>query len=268
MSELVYVQHGAVAILTLNRPEKLNAFGGSMRDDMVSMLQRAAADDTVRAVVINGAGRAFCAGGDVSNLARVRNSADWVEFEGLLELGRQVVRTLRSMPKPSIAAVHGVAAGAGMSLALACDFRVATPDIQFIASFGRLGLHPDWGMTYTLPRVVGPSKALELVMTAEPVHAEEALRIGLINRLAPQEQLLESVMAWAELLAKRSPFAIARVRETFSQSLDLSFDDVFDSEVRAQLACIQSADVGEGLAAFLERRPAVFTGGTPAAKEG
>lgn len=258
--EVLYIQHGAVAIITLNRPEKLNALGGNMRDDLLSGLERAIADDSVRAVVITGAGRAFCAGGDVSNLTRLKKAGDALSFQGLLEAGRRVVGTLRSMPKPTIAAVNGVAAGAGMSLAVACDFRVASHDARFIASFGRLGLHPDWGMTYTLPRLVGTSRAMEYVMTAEPVSAEEGLRSGLVNKVAPEGALMETVMAFAEVLGRRSPHAIARVRESFGGSLDGSFEEVFNAEMSAQLSCFDSEDVSEGLQAFLEKREPVFKG--------
>lgn len=258
--EVLYVQHGAIAIITLNRPEKLNALGGNMRDDLLTGLERAAEDPAIRAVVITGAGRAFCAGGDVANLTRLRKANDTMSFLGLLESGRRVISMLRTMPKPTIAAVNGVAAGAGMSLAVACDFRVASHDARFIASFGRLGLHPDWGMTYTLPRLVGTSRAMEYVMTAEPVTVEEALRSGLVNRVAKEGALMEAALGMAELLAKRSPHAIARVRETFSASLDSTFQQAFDAEISAQLSCFESDDVNEGLQAFLDKREPHFSG--------
>jgi 2-(1,2-epoxy-1,2-dihydrophenyl)acetyl-CoA isomerase len=193
-------------------------------------------------------------------MARLRGERDDSRFLELLTVGREVVTSLRSMPQPSIAAINGVAAGAGMSLALACDLRVAADDAKLIASFGRLGLHPDWGMTYTLPRLVGPARALELVLTAEPVDAEAALRMGLVNRVAPADGLLEAAHALANTLAARSPHAMTRVRETFHRSLEHDFDQVFEDEISAQLSCFMSEDLAEGVQAFLEKREPVFRG--------
>lgn len=260
MSDVLFVKHEGVGVLTLNRPEKLNAFGGHMREELLAALQDAEAASDVRVLLLTGAGRAFCAGGDVANMKRLRDASDTGSFQGLLELGRQVVEQLRAGSKPSIAAVHGVAAGAGLSLALACDLRVCSADARFIASFGRLGLHPDWGMSYTLPRVVGPARALELVLTAEAVDAAEALRIGLVNRVAEEGQLLETAMKLAHTLSRRSPHALALSRSTLSHSLDRSWEEAFRAEVAAQLACFESEDLKEGLDAHFERREPGFKG--------
>lgn len=260
MSDVLWVRHDGVGLVTLNRPEKLNAFGGSMREDLLEALEQAIACDEVRVLLVTGAGRAFCAGGDVANMKRLRDTTDIGAFQGLLELGQRVVATLRTSPKPSIAAVNGVAAGAGMSLALACDLRVCSHDARFIASFGRLGLHPDWGMSYTLPRVVGPARALELVLTAEPVDAAEALRMGLVNRVAEEGQLIEVAMKLAHTLSRRSPHAMALSKETLGLSLERTFEDAFAAEVSAQLSCFESEDLLEGLHAHFDKREPGFRG--------
>ncbi|HVR41550.1 MAG TPA: enoyl-CoA hydratase/isomerase family protein, partial [Thermoanaerobaculia bacterium] len=172
-----------VTTITLNRPDKLNAFSGTMREDLLAALRAAEGDDACRVVVITGAGRAFCAGGDVENMARLQAANDTESFRKLLDAGRDVVVQIATMTKPVIASVNGVAAGAGCNLALACDYRIASDAAKLSESFIRIGLHPDWGGTWLLPRLVGRSKALELMMTGRMVDAQEALAIGMVDRV-------------------------------------------------------------------------------------
>src|ERR1043166_9525583 len=168
-----------VTTITLDRPQKLNAFSGTMREDLLAALRGAEGN----VGVITGAGRASCAGGDLELLAPVQETHDRDGFRKLLDAGRDVVVQIATMPKPVIAAVNGVAAGAGCNLALACDYRIASEAARFSESFVRIGLHPDWGGTWLLPRLIGASRAFELMATGRMVDADEALRIGLVDRV-------------------------------------------------------------------------------------
>src|SRR5687768_16443041 len=165
----------AIATITLNRPEKLNALAGSMREDLLAALQTVVADQRCRVVVITGAGRAFCAGGDVEFMSGLQRDRDTKSFQKLLDAGRDVILQIVEMPLPVIASVNGVAAGAGCNLALACDYRVASEDAKLGQTFIRIGLHPDWGGTWLLPRLVGHSRAFELMASGRMASAGEAL---------------------------------------------------------------------------------------------
>src|SRR5436190_16788956 len=178
---LITTTSGTITTITLNRPEKLNAFAGTMREELIDALRAAEADGDCRVVVITGAGRGFCAGGDVEYMSGLQKNGDVVAFRKLLDAGRAIVTTIAAMPKPVIAAVNGVAAGAGCNLALACDYRIASDAAKFSESFVKIGMHPDWGGTWLLPRLVGPSRALELLTTGRMVDAAEALAIGMVD---------------------------------------------------------------------------------------
>lgn len=248
----------AVATITLNRPDKLNAFTGTMREDLLDAL-RACEDDTdVRAVILTGAGRAFCAGGDVEFMSSLQKSGDVASFRKLLDAGRDVILQIATMGKPVIAAVNGIAAGAGCNLALACDYRVASESAKLSESFVRIGLHPDWGGTWLLPRLVGRSRALEILMTGRMVDAAEALAIGMVDRVASDavagsEQL-------ARTLAAAPPIALAGIKRALLASESNALRAQIDLESEHQLACFQSQDAAEGMAAFFEKRPAAFRG--------
>jgi 2-(1,2-epoxy-1,2-dihydrophenyl)acetyl-CoA isomerase len=185
---ILFEKSGVVARITLNRPEKLNAFVGSMREEIYEALCLAEAAD-VRAVVITGAGAGFCSGADVRFLAGVRNAGDAVSLDRVLRSARDVVSKIRALPKPVIASINGPAAGGGINLALACDLRVASERASFGETFIRLGLHPDWGGTFFLPRLAGSAVALEMMMSGDTVSAQEAYRLGLVNRVVPHEEL-------------------------------------------------------------------------------
>src|SRR3954452_7845743 len=178
-----------ITTITLDRPEKLNAFAGTRREELLAALRIAAEDEGCRVVIITGAGRAFCAGGDVEYMAGLQKKGDVDSFHKLLDGGRDIVTTIASMPKPVIASVNGVAAGAGCNLALACDYRIASDTAKLGETFVKIGIHPDWGGTWFLPRLVGPSRALELLTTGRMVDAAEALAIGMVDRVVPLSEL-------------------------------------------------------------------------------
>src|SRR3954469_11262608 len=201
-----------ITTITLDRPEKLNAFSGTMREELLEALRAAAGDSECRVVIITGAGRAFCAGGDVEYMSGLQKNGDIDAFRKLLNAGRDVVTQIAEMPKPVIASVNGVAAGAGCNLALACDFRIASDNAKLGETFVRIGIHPDWGGTWFLPRLAGPSRALEMLMTGRMVDSAEALAIGMIDRVVPLEELPPQTMTLARAIAQGPPLAIADIK--------------------------------------------------------
>ena len=249
-----------VARITLNRPEKLNAFAGTMRQEIADAVRSCAKDDAVRVLVITGAGRAFCAGADIGYMQELLANDDTEGFSALVEAGREVVTVVRETSKPVIASLNGAAAGGGANLALACDIRIASEKASIGQTFNRIGLHPDWGGTFFLPRLVGASKALELVWGADMVPAEEALRLGLVNRVVPHKDLARETDAFALRLAAKPPRAVALAKKAIYASERHRLEEMLTAELRNQLACFQTADAREGLAAFLEKRDAVFKG--------
>lgn len=249
-----------VVTVTLDRPERLNAFAGHMRRDLAEILERAGSDPRVRVVVITGAGKAFCAGGDVEAMAELMERRDTEEFARLLGAGRRVVAAIRQMPKPVIASIPGPAAGAGCNLALACDIRLAARSATFAQSFVRLGLHPDWGGTYFLPRIVPPNIACEMFFLGDPVGAEEAWRLGLVNRVVADEELEAETRRWAERLRAAPLAVIAAAKHAVYASDHASLEQMMQYELEAQLRCFQTQDAREGVRAFLERRQPRFTG--------
>jgi 2-(1,2-epoxy-1,2-dihydrophenyl)acetyl-CoA isomerase len=249
-----------IGTLTLNRPEKLNAFAGRMREEIADAVREMANDPDVRVLVVTGAGRAFCAGADIGYMRDLLERRDTEAFTALVEAGRAVVTTIRAVPKPVIASVNGPAAGGGANLALACDLRIASDRASVGQTFNRIGLHPDWGGTYFLPRLVGPSRALQLIFSAEMLDAEQALQFGLFDRVVPHEQLEAETLVAARMLAAKPPRALALAKQAVYTSSTASLDEMLDLELAHQLDCFQSEDAREGLAAFLEKRPPAFTG--------
>jgi 2-(1,2-epoxy-1,2-dihydrophenyl)acetyl-CoA isomerase len=231
-----------------------------MRQELVEAMDALAGDDDVRVLVITGAGRAFCAGADIGYMRELTERNDVDAFRALVEAGRAVVTTIRATPKPVIASLNGPAAGGGANLALACDLRIASERATIGQTFNRIGLHPDWGGTYFLPRLVGPSKAMELVFRAEMVGAAEALRLGLVNQVVPHEALAETTGALAAELAAKPPLALALAKKAILDSEGATLEAILDVEVANQVRCFQSADAREGLQAFLDKRAPAFTG--------
>jgi enoyl-CoA hydratase/carnithine racemase len=255
---ILFEKAGAVARITLNRPEKLNAFVGAMREEIYEALCLCDVEE-VRAVVITGTGKGFCAGADVRFLAEVRNTNDTESLARVLKLARDVVSKIRELPKPVIASVNGVAAGGGINLALACDVRVASERATFGETFIRLGLHPDWGGTFFLPRLAGTAAAIEMMMGGDVVSAEEAYRLGLVNRVVPHDTLEAATAEVAARFTRNSPRINAMIKRAIYQSLNATFDEMLDYETAAQKACFGLDDSAEGLNAFLEKRQPQFS---------
>ena len=256
---LLRVEDG-VAWITLNRPGRLNAFAGTMRDDLHDAIDRAGSSPEVRVLVITGAGRGFCTGADVEVMSDLLSRGDDTTFETLVQAGMRVIQRLRSVEQPVIAAVNGPAAGAGASLALACDFRVASERATIGITFNRIGLHPDWGATWTLPRLVGAGRAAELVMSGRMVEAREAERIGLFERVLADDWFEDEVKKLAKELAAKPPMALRLAKRTLAASLDSDLDAMLAAEREQQMRCFRSADAKEGIAAFNEKRTPVFRG--------
>ncbi len=260
MSELVLTAvHDGIATLTLNNPAKLNAFAGTMREESSAALDCVAADPRVRVLVITGAGRAFCAGGDVKHMVDLKHrDAGFEEMLPLLDAGRAVIERIDAMPFPTLAAVHGPAAGAGMNLALACDLRIASDQASFGETFARIGLHLDWGGSYFLSRLVGHAKALELCWLAEVIDAETALTLGLVNRVVPHERFTAEVAAFAQRLAAAPETSVRLLKRTLRAAGHRTLTECIEAEIDAQEQCWNSSDAAEGLSAFVEKRPAAF----------
>jgi 2-(1,2-epoxy-1,2-dihydrophenyl)acetyl-CoA isomerase len=253
-----------IAVLTLNRPEKLNAFAGDMRDQLNARLDEAAAHGGVRVLVLTGAGRAFCAGGDVEHMTELSaRNAPFDELAPLLEAGEGVMRRLAALPFPVIAAVNGVAAGAGANLALACDVRLASDAARLGETFVKIGLHPDWAGTYHLPRLVGTAKALDLCWTGELVDAAEALRLGLFQRVWPADHFEREWRAYAQALASGPQVAIRAAKATLGAAPHRTLHECLAAERAAQAACWASPDAAEGVRAFVAKRRPVFAAGVP-----
>jgi len=237
----------AVTTITLDRPEKLNAFAGTMREDLLAALRGAEGN----VVVLTGAGRAFCAGGDVEYMASLQETNDVDGFRKLLDAGRDVVVQIATMPKPVIAAVNGVAAGAGCNLALACDYRIASAQAKFGESFVRIGLHPDWGGTWLLPRLAGASRAFEMMATGRMVDAGEALRIGLVDRVA--DDLAAETETLARTIAAAPPALLADLKRALAASRTNGLGAQIELESEHQLRAFQSAEARQRIMAFLKR---------------
>jgi 2-(1,2-epoxy-1,2-dihydrophenyl)acetyl-CoA isomerase len=244
----------SIATITLDRPEKLNAFAGHMRRDLADALEHAASDRNVRVCIITGAGRGFCAGADVGYMAELMERQDADEFARLLGAGRRVVLAIRNMMKPVIASVNGPAYGAGFNLALACDLRIASTSATFSQSFVKVGLHPDWGGTFFLPRVVPTNLACEMFFLGEAINAERAERLGIVNRVVPEDELAAETLKLAERL-RDAPFrSIAAAKHAVYMSGESSLERMLQYETEAQLQCFQSPDAREMVKAFLEKR--------------
>ena len=240
----------AVATITLDRPDKLNAFTGTMREDLLTALCAAEGDAEVRAVVVTGAGRAFCAGGDVEFMHRLQQANDVASFRKLLDAGRDVILQIATMSKPVIASINGVAAGAGCNLALACDYRIAADTAKLSESFVKIGLHPDWGGTWLLPRLVGRSRAFELLATGRMVEAQEALAIGMVDRVVPAAELAAATETLARAFAAGSPTAVAGIKRALAAADRNALHAQLELEAEHQVACFGSEEARAKIAAF------------------
>ena len=247
----------AVALLTLDNPKNMNALDSEMKEDLARGIEEVRSNDSIKAVVITGSGKAFCAGGDVNSLATVNTAT----------AGRERIKTLHrwvadliNLEKPVIAAVNGYAVGAGCNLALASDIIIASTNAQFSEIFSKVGLIPDAGGLYFLPRLVGPAKAKELVFTGRMVGAEEAARIGLINKVVKPEELLSEAIALARQLAQGPSKALGLAKTLINRSLSWDLATLLENEALAQGLCLQTEDFQEGVRAFKEKREPKFSG--------
>ncbi len=251
---------GGVFTIRLNRPEKLNALDAETCRALVHALLRAADEKSVHVIMITGQGRAFCAGGDLDRIRDWRNRRAVAEFQSMLVSGKELCLAIANMPKLVVAAVNGPAAGAGMSIALACDLRVASDSALFTQSFTGVGLYPDFGATFFLPRLVGLSRASELFYTAEKITADDAHRIGIVYEVYPHEIFAEKFRELGEHLAAGPPIAYRDIKRTMIGDRHKELEDALDEEIRLQTHCFLSEDCAEGLKAFAEKRPPKFRG--------
>ena len=257
---LLVAESDGIMTITLNRPEKLNSFIGHMRRDLAEALEHAGSERHIRVVILTGAGRAFCAGGDIEFMAELMERRDTEEFARILGAGRRVILAIRQMNKPVVAAVNGIAAGAGCNLALACDLRIASTDASFTQSFVKVGLNPDWGGTYFLPRLVTPNKACELFFLGETIKADEAARLNIVNQVVSPEELESATQELAQRLKAAPPISIAAAKQAVYMSEANDLEEMMRSETESQIRCFESDDGHEGVRAFLEKREPKFTG--------
>ncbi|WP_440899283.1 enoyl-CoA hydratase-related protein [Actinosynnema sp.] len=259
MSELLVDDADGVRTLVLNRPEAFNSLTTSLKEALLAAVREAAADGSVRAVVLTGSGRAFCGGQDLKEHVALLESGDPAPLETVERHYNPLVSAIAAMPKPVVAAVNGIAAGAGASLAFACDLRVVSEKARFVMSFANVGLTADSGASWTLPRLVGAGRAAELLLLGEPVGAEEALRIGLVNRVVPGEERAGSAHALAARLAAGPTVAYAKIKEALAAAWG-TLDESLAVEARTQAEAGATEDHREGVAAFVGKREARFTG--------
>src|SRR2546421_8464340 len=257
---LLLEQDDGVLTITMNRPEVLNAFNDTMLAELTEAVEAAAQDEAVRCVVLAGAGRAFGSGQDLHSLAGGRSSGAIGVVSEHLQKYHRVVYAIREMLKPVIAAVRGVAAGISCNIALACDLRIAADDARFIEAFARIGLVPDGGGGYFLPRLVGFGKALELAMLADEVSGPEAERIGLVNKCVPLAEFESATKTFAQRLAQGPTRTYGLIKELMNKSLESDLQSSLRLEGELQDIAFETADHREGVAAFLQKRPARFTG--------
>jgi 2-(1,2-epoxy-1,2-dihydrophenyl)acetyl-CoA isomerase len=258
---LLYGVEDRIATLTLNRPERLNALGDSLRDDLYDAVTKSAANPNVGVLVITGAGRGFCSGGDVKAMSeREQSGAAPPPGERWAPLRDRIILAMRDCPKPVIAAVNGAAAGAGMNLALACDMRIASTAAKFSQAFVKRGLTPDWGGSWFLPRIVGTAKASELIFTGDTIDAAEALRLGIVNAVVAPEELMAEAYKLARKIAAGPAVAIQLAKRAIHHNQDVDLRAGLEFETFAQGICRDTDDAREGVKAFIEKRAPVFRG--------
>ena len=251
-------RRGAVLEITLNRPDVLNAFTDELHEDLRAAVTLAE-DPEVRAVILTGAGRGFCAGADLNSRRPVPGEKRDLAAS-LRDNYNPLILRIRALEKPVIAAVNGAAAGAGANLALACDIVLAAKSAKFLQAFARIGLVPDAGGTYTLPRLVGEARAKALMLLAEPITAEQAQSFGMVWQVHEDDALMDAARAMADRLANAPTFGLAQAKGLIQASGGNTLEEQLEAEAAAQFRCGNSHDFEEGVMAFLEKRPAAFTG--------
>lgn len=258
--ELLVQSDGGVAVFTLNRPEVLNSLTMGMMRGLTEGLRKAEKDKAVRCVILTAAGRAFCAGADLGDLRKRQAQQSFSLGDELRNHFNPLILQIRRMEKPVIGAVNGLAAGAGASLILSCDLKICADSAKFINAFAKVGLVPDSGITWFMPRFMGYSLALEHAWLAKPITAQQAAEFGWINRVVPAEQLMDAARALAAELARMPPMAIGLTKRAINRSLESGLEAQMEYEAQLQEILGKTKDHDEGVKAFLEKRPPVFKG--------
>src|SRR5882724_8911800 len=256
--ELIEATSGGVTTLTLNRPDRLNALSAPIMEGLLEALPRLGADGHVGVIVLTGAGRAFCAGGDVKRMAGEPDERSAPDAVQKLRARMEISRLLHEIPKPTIAMVNGAAAGAGLAMALACDMRFAGQSARFVTAFANVGFSGDFGGSYFLPKLVGTGKARELYYTAEPTDAAQALALGMVNRVVPDADLAEVTLEFARKLARGPRIALGLMKQNFNAAESGTLAELLDLEARHQIETDQTHDHKEAARAFVEKRAPVF----------
>ena len=246
-----------IGTITLDRPTALNSLDATLKRDLLGVIRVAGRDASVRAVILTGEGRAFCAGQDLKE--RLAPEAGPLDLE-VRERYNPIVLGLHRLAKPTVAAVNAVAAGAGAALAFACDLRIAAEGASFVLAFGRIGLVPDSGVSWLLPRLVGVARATELLLLPDPMTAEEAARIGLVGRVVPADRLMDEARSLAGRLAAGAPVALALTKRALERSLEVGLAEALEHEASLQGIAGRTADHAEGITAFVEKREPRFRG--------
>jgi 2-(1,2-epoxy-1,2-dihydrophenyl)acetyl-CoA isomerase len=260
-STLLFEQANGVATLTLNRPHVMNAFNADMRRELAEAVAQIEADPGIRAVIVTATGRGFCAGQDLRERIESYEAGQApVLGETLRQEYNPLILAMRRLPKPIVGAINGMAAGAGCSLALACDLRIASEQASFLQAFVRVGLVPDSGSSFFLPRLIGMARAAEMMFLAEPVNAAKALEIGLVNQVVPHGELLAQAGAVAARLADLPTRAIGQAKRQLNLALSGSLEAVLEEEASGQAMASQTRDHMEGVRAFLDKRQPKFEG--------
>jgi enoyl-CoA hydratase/carnithine racemase len=244
-------KQNAAGILRFNRPERLNAFEGVMVKEVPVALRELLEDEGVRVVILTGNGKGFCAGADVNYLMELAAAKDLARGKILVSSGSEIVEMIHAAEKPVIAAINGPVAGGGAGIALSCDIRIMAQSASIGFTFSRIGLHPDLGCTYFLPRLVGPAKAAELFMTGEMISADEALRLGMINHVVPDGELMPAALKLAEAIAEKSPLALRLMKKGLHQTFEQPLDAMLKYEIYAQSLCFESKEAVEAIQKFL-----------------
>jgi 2-(1,2-epoxy-1,2-dihydrophenyl)acetyl-CoA isomerase len=259
LNDLLLEKENGITTLTLNRPDKYNALTNEMVKELRRIFEEMHRDDSTKVLILTGAGRAFCSGADVVRRLAAGGEAEKTRWELISPMGSNLL-ALAKMPKPTIAAINGVVAGVGNSLALACDIRIASEQARFTTAWVKVGFIPDGGATYFLPRILGMSKALELMFTGDMIDAAEAERIGLVSRVVPHNDLMTAVKELATRIAKGPSVAIELMKKGAYRSLDHDLESQLDFESFAQEICRNTKDHKEGVEAFMQKREPKFEG--------
>jgi len=259
MADLIETVENGIATLTLNRPERLNALSMDIRISLLEALERLGHDKNVGCIILTGAGRGFCAGGDVKSMGE-RSATGFEQRAAGIQFSNRIPKLMRMIPKTIIAMVNGVAVGAGLSMALACDLRIAARSARFGTGFLKIGLSGDWGGSWTLTRLVGTAKARELYLLGDMISADEALAHGMVNRVADDADLLTATTAIARRIADLPQIAVGYTKRNLHAAETENFQTVLDMEAFNQARCSQTEDHREAVKAFAEKRKPAFSG--------